>query len=332
MKKIVFSPIVFIPFFAFMFSSCSSDSSGSNTQIIADHTIVSAYSSIPQKWIDEVKKMWVNIPGESHSEAYRAGLTLLAAQDSRFAASATDTGGPEASTAISLRTSRAYRSSSSWVYGTGESTWYTNAAGIQAVKDHITYCETNSLHIAAIGFGWCWDMTWQNSPSGIADPVYGVRWAGSSEGGPEGSKIWGLDSGDTALTGNSVCMDTYLAATEQYIAFCKTNGYTTKVLFTTGPVDGYTGENGYQRQIKHEYMRNYVKADSTRILFDYADILCYDDNGTQNVTTWSGHTYPIITSTNAGDGSVGHIGEAGAIRLAKAQWWMLARIAGWDGK
>ena len=26
-----------------------------------------------------------------------------------------------------------------------------------------------------------------------------------------------------------------------------------------------------------------------------------------------------------------HISEAGAIRLAKAMWWMLARIAGWDG-
>jgi hypothetical protein len=31
------------------------------------------------------------------------------------------------------------------------------------------------------------------------------------------------------------------------------------------------------------------------------------------------------------DSSIGHIGEVGAIRLAKAQWWMLARIAGWDG-
>ena len=26
-----------------------------------------------------------------------------------------------------------------------------------------------------------------------------------------------------------------------------------------------------------------------------------------------------------------HISEAGALRLAKAMWWMLARIAGWDG-
>jgi hypothetical protein len=71
-------------------------------------------------------------------------------------------------------------------------------------------------------------------------------------------------------------------------------------------------------------------------LFDYADILCYDDDGTSKTTSWTDgeggvHVYPVITTINAGDGSVGHIGSAGAIRLAKAQWWMLARIAGWDG-
>jgi len=26
-----------------------------------------------------------------------------------------------------------------------------------------------------------------------------------------------------------------------------------------------------------------------------------------------------------------HIGQRGAVRLAKALWWLLARIAGWDG-
>ena len=31
------------------------------------------------------------------------------------------------------------------------------------------------------------------------------------------------------------------------------------------------------------------------------------------------------------DYSVGHIGTNGALRLAKALWWMLARLAGWDG-
>ena len=91
------------------------------------------------------------------------------------------------------------------------------------------------------------------------DPVYQVRWAGSSVGGPDGDLRWGLDADDYALTGNRVCMDTYLAP-PGYIDHCQANGYPTKVFFTTGPVDGggNTGENGYQRHLKHQHIRDYV--------------------------------------------------------------------------
>ena len=46
-------------------------------QIIADHTVVNAYDKIPQIYIDEVKKMLVDIAGESHSAGYRIGMELL---------------------------------------------------------------------------------------------------------------------------------------------------------------------------------------------------------------------------------------------------------------
>ena len=151
--------------------------------------------------------------------------------------------------------------------------------------------------------------------------------------GPDGDKPWGLDADDYSITGNTISLDTYLRATQEYIDFCKSNGYKTAVYFTTGPVDTYyNGERGYQAYLKHDHTRAYVRSDTDRILFDYADILCYDDGKTTPSTlTWNGHTYPAITPTNLGDGSIGHIGEAGALRLAKAMWWMLARIAGWDG-
>jgi len=55
-------------------------------QIIADHTVVDQYINIPQQYIDIIKTWLVDIGGESHSAAYRTGMTLLAAQDSRFAA------------------------------------------------------------------------------------------------------------------------------------------------------------------------------------------------------------------------------------------------------
>jgi len=84
--------------------------------------------------------------------------------------------------------------------------------------------------------------------------------------------------------------------------------------------------------LKYERIRNYVKEDPTRILFDYADILCYDNDGTPTTTTWNGLTYPRITKVNLSPTVDDmHISNAGALRLGKAMWWMLARIAGWDG-
>lgn len=110
------------------------------------------------------------------------------------------------------------------------------------------------------------------------------------------------------------------------------------------PVDkgSNLGESGYQRSIKHNYIKDFVLASSDRILFDYADILCWSDAGQENRVSWKDHagntqTFPTIhddnmldldgTYTEDGD----HIGQRGAVRLAKAMWWMLARMAGWDG-
>lgn len=318
-------------------------------QIIADHTVVDKYAQIPQQYIDKVKEMWVIVAGESHSKGYRIGCRLLEELDPRFQVNIRESGVPEGYTNAHMRLSSAtwgdLNNISGWIYSYGEEDWFTNATALSRTRAHLTYCNTNNLTIAAMGFGWCWDMTSNNWPAGTPDPVYQVRWAGRSSGGPEGSKRWGLDAGDFVLTENSVCMDTYLNATDGYNAHCIANGYPTKVFYTTGPVDANEnlGENGYQRFIKHEYIRSFVRADEGRILFDYADILCWNDAGERRVVSWtdfSGITQPYqaihadnLIDMNGGyveDGD--HIGERGAVRLAKALWWMLARIAGWDGQ
>ncbi|MFZ2338837.1 MAG: Ig-like domain-containing protein, partial [Bacteroidales bacterium] len=56
-----------------------------------------------------------------------------------------------------------------------------------------------------------------------------------------------------------------------------------------------------------------------------------DNNGQITTTTWNGHTYPVCTTANEYPVLDAHISRTGEIRLAKATWWMLARIAGWDG-
>ena len=315
-------------------------------QIIADHTVVDKYSLIPQVYIDEVKKMLVDIPGESHSAGYRKGLSLLQDLDSRFKVSLYY-GTPEPYTANYLRFGG---------HGSvGEEDLYVKQSVIDAYKAHITSQNSTGNTYSVMGYAWCTEMYYLNwgEPLGLRDPVYNIPWYGESVDGPDGSKPWGLDNGDKTLTGNTVSMDSYFNAMEQYMQHCYTNSWATKVIFTTGPVDNTGGsgnleatQQGFQREVKHEYIRSYVAANSSRILFDYADILCWNNSGQEHITNWNDggtirphanihpdNTMDLDASWNmipqVEDGD--HIGEAGALRLGKAMWWMLARIAGWDG-
>jgi hypothetical protein len=88
----------------------------------------------------------------------------------------------------------------------------------------------------------------------------------------------------------------------------------------------------YNLHVRNEAIRDYIdNYEGNVVFFDYADIICHDDDGTLYYVMYGDIQVPKVTPTNAGDQTIGHIGEAGAIRLAKAMWWMLARIAGWDG-
>ena len=308
-------------------------------QIIADHTIVDRYDDMPSEYITEVKKMWAVYAGESHSYAIRHGMALLEALNGTYNSNVRESGTPDAYTTANLRFSGGtygdYSNASGWIYNYGEEDWFTNSTALSRTKAGLLYCYNNSLTVAAFGFGWCWDMVGLSFMDGLgtADPVYGNVWYGISKMGPQGDRGWGLDDADNAITANTINLDTYLEATQEYIDYCTANSIPTKVFFTTGTVDAIYGEAGYGGYLKNERIRNYVDAGATRILFDYADILCYDDNGTQTTTSWNGHTYPRITPTNMGapPDDHGHIDDPGCLRLAKAMWWMLARIAGWDG-
>jgi hypothetical protein len=122
----------------------------------------------------------------------------------------------------------------------------------------------------------------------------------------------------------------YLSATQSYIDYCTTNSIPTKIFFTTQPVDTYG--SGYNTYLLNERIRDYVSEDTTRILFDYADILSYDDGSSVEYTiTADGHSFQAITPTNNYPDLQAHISAVGELRLGKAMWWMLARIAGWDG-
>ena len=96
-------------------------------------------------------------------------------------------------------------------------------------------------------------------------------------------------------------------------------------------MDDYAGLYGYNNHLRWKQIRDYVALDPTRILFDYADILCWSNAGVPTTQTSGSYTYPAIVPANYTPITEGHISNVGSIRLAKAMWWMLARMAGWDG-
>ncbi len=95
-------------------------------------------------------------------------------------------------------------------------------------------------------------------------------------------------------------------------------------------------------------MRQYA-IDNDKVLFDVADILshdpdgnpCYDnrdgvpyDNGnTSENHPDDGQNIPAICPHYTTEADGGHLGSvsAGKIRVAKAYWVLMARLAGWDG-
>jgi hypothetical protein len=312
------------------------NNSVSGSQIIADHTIVDRFDDIPQCYIDKVKTMWFDSPGESHASGILYGIGYVEQDFPIYQSNYVLSGTPEAYTNAYLRVSQAtwgdLTNPTGWMYNYGEEDWFTNPTAINRTKAGLSYSNSIGLAPSAFGFAWCADMDFGDTESSAVDPVYGCHWYGVSDGGPQGDRCWGLDAEDNAITGNTINMDTYLSTTQEYIDYCAANNIPTKVFFSTGPVNSvYSLEKSYQAYLKMEHIRDYVKADPTRILFDYADILTHDDNGSVTTLTWNNHTFPTITPTNLGSGSIGHIGRAGALRLGKATWWMMARMAGWDG-
>ena len=312
-------------------TSTPEDPPVSSSQIIADHTVVDLYDDIPQQWIDSVKKMLVWVPGMSHSLGYQHGVLLLESYNATYQATTWSSDPPPAYSESNLRLGRPYMSSINF--------WLDDVASYCSVIDGQN---ASGNPFSVIINGWSYETTWNNTPGGGLDPVYDVHWAGDANG------RWGLDAADQTLTGNATCMDTYLAAIETYKTYCTTNSIPTEVIFSTGPVDDNAGtESGFQRELKNAHIREYVLEDSTRILFDYADILVYNNSGVRYQADWNddGTNRPHdqihpdnaldydaswdIVNENDADGD--HIGEVGALRLGKAMWWLLARIAGWDG-
>ncbi len=103
-------------------------------------------------------------------------------------------------------------------------------------------------------------------------------------------------------------------------------------VYMTGHLEG-TGPTG-GLNVRNNQIRKYCQ-DHDKILYDFADVETYDPAGTAHAydsdgcgwcTTWcASHTCPSC-------GDCAHSHCFNCYRKGKAFWWMMARIAGWDGQ
>jgi hypothetical protein len=325
----------------------AADASSSTRYVIADHAAVAAFDRIPEYYIGEIKKMLLSFPGESHGLGPLYGLEDIELEDPSFAVEVkwwTSSEGPEDPTDQHLRVQREFWDGGDWdgdgdywEYNTGEEETWTSQEAIDATNAHFAHARSLGKPYDAFVWGWCRDMTEGSSPGGDEDPEYGVHWAGRTyvfDGTDQGR--WGLDEGDTALTGNSLSVQSYIDVWGGYAAANPDIVF----IYSTGTVDPgpqgdqHIGEWGYQRFLKNEYLRNWVR-NNGGYLFDYADILNHNSAGEPFFTAWDGHLYRTIHPDNIGnytgsEGTTAHIGQEGTLMLGKALWVLLAKAKGWE--
>ena len=85
--------------------------------------------------------------------------------------------------------------------------------------------------------------------------------------------------------------------------------------------DGMPGTDWFNQKV-----RSYC-AEHKKILFDIADIECYDPNGVKQTNAQG---YEVICQDYTKEIHAGHLNVPGRIRVASAFWHLMARIAGWQ--
>jgi hypothetical protein len=96
-------------------------------------------------------------------------------------------------------------------------------------------------------------------------------------------------------------------------------------IYTTGHAQ-FTGQQGYNRWIVNKFIRNYCN-ENNKLLFDFGDMDCWY-NGEFSYYIYNGDTIPLQHPQY--NGEYYHTTELNCKNKARAVWYMMARLSGWN--
>ena len=157
-------------------------------------------------------------------------------------------------------------------------------------------------------------------------------------------KYW-KDGGDSFTRAS---LDTYTAINVSMFAFCtqlnsSDEAYVTNYLNVMSQLEqdypGVTfvyftgnaqseGSGGHNRYLRNEQIRDYCRLNN-KVLFDFADLDAWY-NGEQATYIYNNQTVPVEHPQYNGN-DCQHTASLSCETKGKALWWLLARIAGWEG-
>jgi hypothetical protein len=263
--------------------------------LLVDHNAALAFNTIPDCWLDQAKQITMHYGHTSHGSQIRSGLNYLEQY-------------------IDDKYSVAIRTSTTEGLPDAET---PPALRIYAGNPPETYIQPNDY----------WDGTEaMNRTRAVVDT------------GNYNYSMWSWCGQQTSNSEETV--NRYLAAMSTF----EDEYPNMRFILMTGHTDGQqdsSSDPGLIHRRNNDMVRNYAR-DNEMILFDFADIEKYDPDGTYHPNVddtcdvptgyWCDDWCAANASQCQNMPSCAHSEGIMCVQKAKAFWWMMARLAGWNGE